>query len=160
MPSPVLWREPCRNPPTYLQETQHLVASAGASASIERIPMHVPICSHPSGADCCAGGGVRCRRHPEVEFSYRAACFVLIHAVRRQGKRSASPPALSSPSSQRSPLLRADEKPTHARRRPRRRRWVMTGTPTPTTSTDTALRHLSNLVSFLREKEYTQAWRR
>lgn len=39
-------------------------------------------------------------------------------------------------------------------------RWVMTGTPTPTTSADCALRHLSNLMSFLREGEYSRDWRR
>lgn len=36
----------------------------------------------------------------------------------------------------------------------------MTGTPTPTTSADAALRNLSNLLIFLREREYTPDWRR
>ncbi|CAN0058654.1 unnamed protein product, partial [Laminaria digitata] len=47
-----------------------------------------------------------------------------------------------------------------ARRVEAERRWVMTGTPTPTTSADAALRNLSNLLSFLREREYSPDWRR
>ncbi|CAM9313431.1 unnamed protein product [Hapterophycus canaliculatus] len=47
-----------------------------------------------------------------------------------------------------------------ARRVEAERRWVMTGTPTPTTSADVALRNLSNLLTFLREGEYSPDWRR